>query len=208
MPDLLVHYASPYYDPKKAHEYYERTKQLKGRKNGTSLNDAGKEAKTYVRTQINIKRDQDLKNAETRSVKKTEERKQNAKRETYDNIRKNSEELGRQLDSLTAMTSKFDGQTLRANKDRILKIINSLASKNNKSRSQLLSLYKTTSSKISSEERKNLTTEKKQIRTNATNAYNSELQKIQSDSKFQKVKKTKTRKTRTRKSTSKKSTSK
>lgn len=212
MPDQLVHYASPYYDPKKAHEYYERTKQLKGRKTGTSLNDTGKEAKTYVRTQINAKRDQDLKNAETRSAKRIEERKQSAKRETYDNIRKNSEELGRQLDSLKSMTSKLDGATLRANRGRILKIINSLASKNKKSRSQLLSLYKTTSSKISSEERKNLTTEKKQIRTNATNTYNSELQKIQSDSKFQKVKKTKktksTKKTRTRKSTSKNSTSK
>ena len=28
----LYHYASKYYDPQKAHEYYERTKQLKGRK--------------------------------------------------------------------------------------------------------------------------------------------------------------------------------
>lgn len=45
MHDALAHYASPYYDPKKAHEYYERTKKLKGRKTGTTLNDAGKEAK-------------------------------------------------------------------------------------------------------------------------------------------------------------------
>ena len=88
MHDTLSHYASPYYDPKKAHEYYERTKKLKGRKTGTSLNDAGKEAKTYVRTQINSKRDQDLKNAESQSKKRTEERKKSAERETYENIRK------------------------------------------------------------------------------------------------------------------------
>lgn len=185
MHDTLSHYASPYYDPKKAHEYYERTKKLKGRKTGTSLNDAGKEAKTYVRTQINSKRDQDLKNAESQSKKRTEER------ETYENIRKNSQELGRQLDSLISLTSKLDGPTLRANKGRILKIVNSLASKNKQSRSQLVSLYKTKKSQISSEERKNLTAEKKKIRTNATDTYNSELQKIQNDSKFQKVKKTK-----------------
>ena len=191
MHDTLSHYASPYYDPKKAHEYYERTKKLKGRKTGTSLNDAGKEAKTYVRTQINSKRDQDLKNAESQSKKRTEERKKSAERETYENIRKKSQELGRQLDSLISLTSKLDGPTLRANKGRILKIVNSLASKNKQSRSQLVSLYKTKKSQISSEERKNLTAEKKKIRTNATDTYNSELQKIQNDSKFQKVKKTK-----------------
>lgn len=191
MPDSIAHYASPYYDPVKAHEYYERTKKLKGRKTGTSLNDAGKEAKTYVRTQINSKRDQDLKNAESQSKKRTEERKKSAERETYENIRKNSQELGRQLDSLISLTSKLDGPTLRANKGRILKIVNSLASKNKQSRSQLVSLYKTKKSQISSEERKNLTAEKKKIRTNATDTYNSELQKIQNDSKFQKVKKTK-----------------
>lgn len=28
--DTLAHYSSPYYDPAKAHEYYERTKKLKG----------------------------------------------------------------------------------------------------------------------------------------------------------------------------------
>ena len=32
----LKHYASEYYDPVKAHEYYEQHKQLKGRKKGTT----------------------------------------------------------------------------------------------------------------------------------------------------------------------------
>lgn len=34
--DVLIHYASPYYDPVKAKEYYERTKQLKGPRQGTA----------------------------------------------------------------------------------------------------------------------------------------------------------------------------
>ena len=90
-----------------------------------------------------------------------------------------------------------------------MKIVNSLASKNKQSRNKLVSLYKTKKSQISSEERKNLTAEKKKIRTDATNTYNSELQKIQNDSKFQKVNKTKksTRKSR-RKTSSKKNSSK
>lgn len=33
----LVHYASPYYDPVKAHEYYMRTRELKKRKAATAL---------------------------------------------------------------------------------------------------------------------------------------------------------------------------
>lgn len=191
MPDSIAHYASPYYDPVKAHEYYERTKKLKGRRTGTSLNDAGKEAKTYVRNRINAKRDQDLKNAESQSKKRTEERKKSAERETYDNIRKESEELGKKLDALISMTSKLDGPSLRANKKRILAVVNSLAAKNKQSRTKLISLYKTNKTKINTEEREKLTAEKKKIRSDATNTYNSELEKIQGDSGFQSTSKKK-----------------
>lgn len=191
MPDSITHYASPYYDPVKAHEYYERTKKLKGRRTGTSLNDSGREAKTYVRNRINTKRDQDLKNAESQSKKRTEERKKSAERETYDNIRKESEELGKKLDELISMTSKLDGPTLRANKKRILAVVNSLAAKNKQSRTKLISLYKTNKTKINTEEREKLTAEKKKIRSDATNTYNSELEKIQGDSEFQSTSKKK-----------------
>ena len=191
MPDSIAHYASQYYDPVKAHEYYERTKKLKGRRTGTSLNDAGREAKTYVRNRINAKRDQDLKNAEAQSKKRTVERKKSAERETYDNIRKESEELGKKLDELISMTSKLDGPTLRANKKRILAVVNSLSAKNKQSRTKLISLYKTNKTKINTEEREKLTAEKKKIRSDATNTYNSELEKIQGDSKFQSTKNTK-----------------
>ena len=190
MPDSIAHYTSPYYDPVKAHEYYERTKKLKGRKTGTSLNDSGKEAKTYVKNQINAKRDQDLKNAESQSKKRIEERKKSAERETYDNIRKESEELGKKLDELISMTSKLDGPALRANKKRILAVVNSLAAKNKQSRTKLISLYKTNKTKINTEEREKLTAEKKKkIRSDATNTYNSEVEKIQGDSEFQSTKK-------------------
>lgn len=191
MPDSIAHYASQYYDSVKAHEYYERTKKLKGRRTGTSLNDSGKEAKTYVRNRINTKRDQDLKNAESQSKKRTEERKKSAERETYDNIRKESEELGKKLDELISMTSKLDGPTLRANKKRILAVVNSLAAKNKQSRTKLISLYKTNKTKINTEEREKLTAEKKKIRSDATNTYNSELEKIQGDSEFQSTSKKK-----------------
>ena len=44
---VLRHYASPYYDPQKAHEYYMRTRELKGRST-TSLNDDGTVSYTHL----------------------------------------------------------------------------------------------------------------------------------------------------------------
>ncbi len=49
----LIHYSSPYYDPQKAHEYYIRTRELKGKRSATKLNDQGKEAWSYTKESIN-----------------------------------------------------------------------------------------------------------------------------------------------------------
>lgn len=48
---VLRHYASPYYDPQKAHEYHMRTRELKGRST-TSLNDEGKKIWSYTKNNI------------------------------------------------------------------------------------------------------------------------------------------------------------
>lgn len=45
-------YASKYYDPDKAHEYYEKTKKLQGRRSNKGLNEAGIEAAEYMRKQV------------------------------------------------------------------------------------------------------------------------------------------------------------
>lgn len=50
--DSLQHYASPYYDPVKAHEYYMRTRELKGRRSSSKLNDEGKKVWSYTKEQI------------------------------------------------------------------------------------------------------------------------------------------------------------
>lgn len=50
----MAQYTSKYYDPVKAHQYYEEHKKLKGRKASTSkLSDTGKNAASYVKEQIN-----------------------------------------------------------------------------------------------------------------------------------------------------------
>ena len=64
--DVLMHYASPYYDPVKAHEYYEQHKQLKGRPTGR-LTDEGKQI--WKATKINIDQAKKRENDEARLVK-------------------------------------------------------------------------------------------------------------------------------------------
>lgn len=49
MTESFEHYASKYYDPVKAHEYYMKTRHLKGYDTqGKTLNDEGKQAKAYA----------------------------------------------------------------------------------------------------------------------------------------------------------------
>ena len=55
---VLRHYASPYYDPQKAHEYYMRTRELKGRST-TSLNDEGKKIWSYTKNNIKSEKEQE-----------------------------------------------------------------------------------------------------------------------------------------------------
>ena len=50
--DFLQHYASQYYDPVKAHEYYMRNRELKGRRSTSDLNDEGKEIWSYTKNEI------------------------------------------------------------------------------------------------------------------------------------------------------------
>lgn len=57
--DDLKHYASPYYDPVKAHEYYMKTRELKGqttRRSTAGLNDEGKAAAKSVKEQLDTER--------------------------------------------------------------------------------------------------------------------------------------------------------
>lgn len=56
----LKHYASPYYDPVKAHEYYMEHRKLKGRRSSARLSDEGKEVWAYTKNQIQEEKKQKL----------------------------------------------------------------------------------------------------------------------------------------------------
>lgn len=99
--DLLMHYASPYYDPIKAREYYLRTRELKGRTSGSDLGSSSQrksEATSYVRDRIATS-----KKAEETSLVNTNNQSlinlQKRATETRDRILKLFQE---QLDKITA----------------------------------------------------------------------------------------------------------
>lgn len=74
--EFMAHYASQYYDPVKAREYYLRTRKLKGRQKGEKLSAESRqkqsEATAYVRNVISTKKTADLNKATTDTKAKIE----------------------------------------------------------------------------------------------------------------------------------------
>jgi phenylpyruvate tautomerase PptA (4-oxalocrotonate tautomerase family) len=92
----LAHYASQYYDPVKAKEYYERTKKLKGRDEG-ELSDTQKEAFGYAKTQITEEKQRVLKDTAGKQ------------REAIENIRKGAEAMREAIAArLTELMAKVE----------------------------------------------------------------------------------------------------
>ena len=77
--ELLQHYASPYYDPVKAHEYYMRTRELKGRRSTTKLNDEGKEIWAYTKNEITSEKKEKVKEEQEKREQKIAELRAKAK---------------------------------------------------------------------------------------------------------------------------------
>lgn len=107
---FIAHYASQYYDPVKAHEYYERTKKLKGRKTSnkkltskqqTRLKQT--EAMAYVRNQISTKKKAAQENTKKSTQAKLEKLQTNAQ-EARDRIVEKLTELVEQLQQEVAGT--------------------------------------------------------------------------------------------------------
>ena len=61
------------YDPVKAHEYYLRTRELKGRRSSADLSDAGKERWAYTKNEVGEERKGSLKNASEKYKEHLEE---------------------------------------------------------------------------------------------------------------------------------------
>lgn len=107
----LAHYASPYYDPVKAHEYYMRTRQLKGRRSSSQLSDEGKKVWEYTKSNITAEKKSKIEEKKTeRDTKITESRAKATESRTR---------IAERLKSLNAaLTERATSEKARVNSDK------------------------------------------------------------------------------------------
>ena len=134
--DFLRHYASEYYDPVKAKEYYERTKQLKGRKSTSGLNDKGKAAARYVKDTLKTEK-------ETKVTGESEKR--------DSNIESEKKKLYSKIDALRNLLKGMDSEQRASVKDQIYSQIDGLREENKSLRTEIRSKFKTTKTEITEE---------------------------------------------------------
>ena len=205
LPDeSLKHYASPYYDPVKAHEYYMKNRELKGensRKSTAGLNDEGKAVARYVKNQLDTERKSkvDAHNNQTQAqidVKKNNmDSTINAKKKNMiASIESHKTQTKEKIEKLREELKGMSMDDWNKYAERIQSEISKLRESNDTIRAKLQAEY--------SSESANLRTAYKNDSTNLRNAhktetarlskeyeekYKSELDKLKSDAKYIKV---------------------
>lgn len=176
--NYLQHYSSPYYDPQKAHEYYEEHKKLKGRTSTAKLNEEGKKVASYVKNKINEERDTKLE-AETQRHQQEAQIRADAHSRTMEQHRKIMNE---RITSLQNLIKRMPDAQKADQAPKIKALIYKLREDNDKKRADIQEKYKAETKKSSEE----TASTKKQIREQAKSTYESEYDKIASESSYQK----------------------
>ena len=115
----LVHYASPYYDPVYAHEYYMAHRKLKGRQRSAyqDLNSSGrKEAKRYKKDR-NFQRDNEIASAQSKATSEINRHNEQAKSQRLKLKTQTLNDIKKQSKSLKEATSRFRNEYERALKN-------------------------------------------------------------------------------------------
>lgn len=131
--DSLAHYASEYYDPVKAHEYYEAHKKLKGRKSTAGLNDAGKEAAAYIKDRLDTESHQKIDSHSEQTSKQIESNTETTKSV----IESHKEQMQSHIDSLRNKLKSMSSSQKAAARDSIQAQIDRLRDNNSKVRARL-----------------------------------------------------------------------
>lgn len=201
----LKHYASPYYDPVKAHEYYMRTRELKRRKSKSTLNDEGKAMAEYVKNQLDTERRSKVDaskasmqaqiNAEKESMQSSIK---NEKSTMENNIESHKNQTMSKIESLREKLGKMTMEEWTDKAESIVKEIEQLQESNETIRAQLQEAYqaKTNSlredfSSTSSALRSANKTTTSQLKEEYDEKYMSELDAIKSNPKYLKTSKKK-----------------
>lgn len=110
-------YASKYYDPEKAHEYYEKTKKLKGRRSNAGLNEEGQAAAEYMRKQVDDQHSKELGRYTEEAKRKIEQLDTDLETtvESISNNLSNALEAARNATAANIETAKAKLQTVIAN---------------------------------------------------------------------------------------------
>lgn len=175
----LAHYASKYYDPVKAHEYYEKHKQLKGSKPKVTLNEEGKAVDATVKEKINEERDANLSEEEARH-KREQEIRSDAKKRTME---QHKMIMNQRITSLQNLIKRIPKDRLAAEGPKIRATIQKLRDDNDKKRQSIEEKYR---GEVSAASKQTQDTKQK-IREDANATYESEHNKILSETKYQKA---------------------
>ena len=177
-PPELKHYANPYYDPKKAHEYYEQHKQLKGRTSTSSLNEAGREIAARIKEQINTQRDTQL-DAETEAHAKDREARQEKKTKT---LEQHKTIMHQRISTLQNLLKRMPPAQKEAEAPKFRAIVQKLQEDNDKKRAEVEAKFKDEQWKADAESGY----KKIGIRYEASDAYNDVLSSVAGDSRYAK----------------------
>ena len=115
--NFLTHYASPYYDPQAAHEYYERTKELKGRRSTSKLNDEGKVVWSYTKDQIKGKKKAEIESESEKKNAAIEQQREKA-RQTRERISQKLKALSDYLKTIEVPEGSTKEERARISADK------------------------------------------------------------------------------------------
>ena len=104
--DYLAYYASKYYDPVKAHEYYLKTRELKGRRSSSNLNAEGKKVWSYTKNEISTAKKNDVQEEKNNRDNQIKELRAKADK-TRESISSKLEELRKSLSDITKWTKEL-----------------------------------------------------------------------------------------------------
>lgn len=170
-PTYLQHYASEYYDPEKAHQYYEEHKKLKGRSSSTAkLSEKGKAAAAYVKNQINEEKTAKLRAETERHAEETKQRSEQKQK----TVEQHSKAMNQRINSLKAALKRMPEAQRQEQAPKIKAIIYKLREENKKKRIEI----ETNHRKAQYESSVKSMETKEAIRDEATSKYETELEKI------------------------------
>lgn len=199
----LKHYASPYYDPVKAHEYYMRNRELIGRRSTSGLNEEGKKAARYVKEQLTSERkekQQDVKDeatADISSVKSQAQRNiESARERKKQQLENHKAAMDAQITALRATIEGLKGDEKKEQSAKVKEDIAGLREENKKQRDQLNAEYAEYTARVRanrsediSDIRSESSRERASLKTEYDEKYIEELDRIKADPKMQKQKK-------------------